>query len=59
MKKLLTILSVVLFANQASADEEFLCNAWSYDFTNGKPFILKKVTSGSNYFSSKTYMATL
>ena len=53
MKKLLAILSVTFFANQASANEEFLCNAWSYDFTNGKPFILKKVTAGQQLLQFK------
>ena len=42
MKKLLAILSVVLFANQASADAEYLCNAWTGGFADKKPFILKK-----------------
>ena len=42
MKKLLAVLSVVLFADQASADVEYLCNAWSGTYSNEKPFILKK-----------------
>ena len=43
MKKLLLLLSVVLFANQASADVEYLCNAWSGTYSDEKPFILKKI----------------
>ena len=53
MKKLIAILSVVLFANQASADAEYLCNAWSSPYSNKKPFILKKadkVITFENYF---------
>jgi len=42
MKKLIAILSVVLFANQASADVELVCNAWSGTYSDGRPFILKK-----------------
>ena len=46
MKKLLAILSVVLFANQASASEEFLCSAWEdSEYGTGKPFTLTKETS--------------
>ena len=33
------------FATQASASSEFLCNAWSGEYSNGKPFILKKEAS--------------
>tara|TARA_B100001057_G_scaffold208874_1_gene209550 strand:- start:582 stop:1070 length:489 start_codon:yes stop_codon:yes gene_type:complete len=47
MKKLIAILTVVLFANQASADQEgteYLCSAWEGDLTahQQRPFILTK-----------------
>ena len=49
MKKLLVILSIILFANQASAEKIWACNPWTYIQSGtqwGNAFLLKGNENG-------------
>ena len=49
MIKVFLIIAVSIFATQASANVEYLCNAWSGTYSNGQPFILKKENTVLNF----------